>query len=102
MNILRNRFFTISLATALLAVVGFWSARDAHSAPAAPAVDSAPGLILTLQTKDGKNDTRLARLATLFVPAQTPVTPFLKPGPFKATFEGFIEQKLRGDFKFSA
>lgn len=104
---LRNRWMTIPLAAAALLSAGLFWNRDAQSAPPAAAAtptaaETAPGLTVTFTTKDGKTDTRPARLLTLLVPANTPPTPFLSAGPFKATFDGYITQKLRGDFKFSA
>ena len=62
-----------------------------------------PGLSLTFESgKEKSVDTRPARLFALNVAAGTAPTPFLAPGPFKATFQGFIEQRIRGDYQLSA
>jgi mono/diheme cytochrome c family protein len=60
----------------------------------------APGLILKFES-NGITDARIARLAALAVSEGATVSTFLPPGPFHATFEGFINLKLRGDYVFS-
>ncbi|MFP6612594.1 MAG: hypothetical protein VB835_09815 [Pirellulales bacterium] len=40
-------------------------------------------------------DMRAARLAALHVAANSPPSVFLSPGPFRATFEGFLKLKLK-------
>ena len=47
-------------------------------------------------------DARASRLAALYVPAGQPASPFLAPGPFVATFDGFLNLRLRDTFTFSA
>ena len=92
----------VSLAILALILLVSSSTRS-QAGPVAD--DSAQGLTLTFESKaDGiiKTDSRSARLVTLMVPAGSAPTPFLKPGPFTAKFEGFIVQKIRGDFNFSA
>ena len=58
------------------------------------------GLALTLSRGDLR-DTRPARLVALGVPAGTPPSPFLTPGPFRATWEGDLAVPFRSDFTFS-
>jgi mono/diheme cytochrome c family protein len=58
------------------------------------------GITLTFQQGD-KTDRRSARLMSLYVPEKTSPTPFLAPGPFTATFSGFVNLRLRGEFTFS-
>lgn len=58
------------------------------------------GVTLTFQQGD-KTDKRSARLISLFVPEKTAPTPFLSPGSFTATFSGFVNLRLRGEFTFS-
>jgi mono/diheme cytochrome c family protein len=92
----------LALAILRLILLALSSTRS-QAAPVAD--DSVEGLTLTFQSKiDGvlKTDSRSARLVTLMVPTGSAPTPFLKPGPFTAKFEGFIVQKIRGDFNFSA
>ncbi len=49
----------------------------------------------------GRIDIRRSRLAALYVPATEPPTPFLPPGPFVATAEGYLEVPLRGTYTFA-
>ena len=75
----------------------------ANCAWSAPAEANAPGLAVTFESlKDHTIDARSARMIALFVHANTPPTPFLAAGPFKATFEGAFDQKLRSEYAFSA
>ena len=69
----------------------------AAAAPEGPAA----GLKLTLES-NGVVDARPARLVALRVAADQPASPFLKPGPFKATWEGTITQRIKDDYAFSA
>ncbi|HLL91109.1 MAG TPA: c-type cytochrome [Tepidisphaeraceae bacterium] len=66
----------------------------------APAADAA-GLRVTFEA-GGKTDARTARLVALHVPAGRPPTPFLPPGPFKATWAGDVNLRFRGEFSFAA
>ena len=62
-----------------------------------------PGLAVTFASADGKaTDTTTAPNAWLFVEAGRSPTPFLPAGKFTATWEGFVEAELRGDFFFQA
>ncbi len=60
----------------------------------------APGLALTFRapgTREPRNpvsDTRVARLVALHVPAGSPPTPFLEPGPFECAWEGFLKPEI--------
>jgi mono/diheme cytochrome c family protein len=60
-----------------------------------------PGLALQVEA-GGLQDVRSVRLAALYVPEGTPASPFVAPGPFKATWEGFISVDLATDTIFSA
>jgi mono/diheme cytochrome c family protein len=86
---------------ALLALLG--AARGQDRAPLLPgAADQlVPGLSVTFEA-GGAADARSVRMAALYVPEGTPPTPFLPPGPFKATFEAFIAVDLATDCTFSA
>lgn len=59
------------------------------------------GLALTLSRGEIR-DTRAARLVAVGVPSGTPPSPFLPPGPFRATWEGDLAVPFRSDFAFSA
>jgi hypothetical protein len=58
------------------------------------------GITLRLE-QGGKTDLRSARVMSLYVPEHSAPTPFLQPGPFTATFTGFVNLRLRGEFTFS-
>jgi mono/diheme cytochrome c family protein len=62
---------------------------------------SAPGLKLTIE-QGAIKDVRDARLVALRVPADSSASPFVEPGPFKATWEGAILLRIKGDYSFSA
>ena len=64
------------------------------SPPLADAKDQlAIGLTLVLES-GAVQDLRDVRLASLYVPEGTSPSPFLAPGPFHATWEGFISVDL--------
>jgi mono/diheme cytochrome c family protein len=58
------------------------------------------GLTLTFE-QGGNTDVRSARLVSLYVSEGASSSPFLSPGPFTATWTGFLNQRLRGDVTFS-
>lgn len=66
-----------------------------------PAEKTAPGLILHLEG-GGASDARETRLAALYVPEGSPSSSFVPPGPFKATWEGYVSVDLGTDCTFSA
>src|SRR5205807_1434327 len=74
--------------------------------PAAPPLPEATDQIaigLTLQLDGGGvQDVCDARLASLYVPEGGSPSPFLPPGPFAATWEGFVSVDLGTDCGFSA
>src|SRR5689334_15894035 len=82
-------------------------------APRSPAVatfqdepEGTPGLLLTVESLakgwKGPADHRDARLASLHVPAGASPTPFLPPGPFRATWTADLVLDFKGEFTFSA
>jgi len=90
----------LSLGTlvALLASIG--PARPQSTAPA-----SSRGVKLTFYPSDDGAagvDARVARLFAIAVPEGVTASPALAPGPFRATFEGDINLKIRGDYTFVA
>lgn len=57
-----------------------------------------PGWQLSFLAPDGTvRDARPMRLANLFVPADTPPSPFVPAGPFRATLSGFVKERLRAE-----
>ena len=72
-------------------------------APELPATQpgSAAGVAVKFEAA-GKTDVRPSRLVALNVPADKPPTPFLQPGPFKATFTGDLTLRFRMENTFSA
>jgi mono/diheme cytochrome c family protein len=67
------------------------------------AAEPAPGLSLSIESADGKSvDLREARLTALGVPQNSSPTPFLAPGPFRATFRAFLNLKIRDQYAFRA
>lgn len=72
-----------------------------------PAAEDRPGVTLTFESLAAAGepqtaDARLARMIALFVPAGQAPSPFAPAGPFKATFEGDINVRLRTYVRFSA
>jgi type 1 glutamine amidotransferase/cytochrome c2 len=76
--------------------------RKARPGQLKPAEEAAlrPGLLARFQQEDAK-DVRDTRLAALSVAEGTAVSSFLRPGPFRATLEGYVRVPLRGDYTFS-
>jgi mono/diheme cytochrome c family protein len=61
-----------------------------------------PGLRLELHHQQGGQvDLRASRQAALFVPEGMPASPFLAPGPFTASFTGFLNLETRSRLYFS-
>src|SRR5207302_2150823 len=94
-----------AMRTALELILGLSLAAQ-EGRPAPPPLPEAkdqlvPGLTLGFDA-GGVQDLRDVRLAALYVPEGTPPSPFLAPGPFKATWEGFISVDLGTDCSFSA
>jgi cytochrome c2 len=60
------------------------------------------GLIqsFTNTTHPEQQDSRLARLPALFVPAEVAPTPYLDPGPFRCRWEGFLNLELNDEVTF--
>jgi len=85
---------TLGLALALFTLgQGNLTAQDAPK--------TAPGLMVTY-TVDGVSDTTTAQNAWLYTEAGKPVSPFLNPGKFTATWDGFISVDLRDNYTFKA
>lgn len=60
-----------------------------------------PGLLATFLS-GGTSDVTVMQNALLYVPAGRPPTPFLPPGKFSVTWEGFVSVDLRDSYTFSA
>ena len=67
----------------------------------AAAADPQPGLALTWQVGRAQARTVVPNL-WLYVSAGQPASPFVPAGAFTATFEGFVNIDLRGNFSFQA
>ena len=102
---------TIKIGLGLLALCGSlivfaFNIRAVSAASSAPAESA--GLILTFQRPAGgsadaaASDARISRLISLYVPKGDAPTPFTSPGPFRATFEGEINVRLRSYVQFMA
>jgi mono/diheme cytochrome c family protein len=62
-----------------------------------------PGLTFGVTSAaGGAADLRTARLAALYVPDQESASPFIAPGPFTATWEGYITKDIWEKTTFSA
>nr|MBA3936179.1 c-type cytochrome [Planctomycetota bacterium] len=62
-----------------------------------------PGLTFGVTSAaGGATDLRSARLAALYVPDQESASPFVAPGPFTATWEGYISKDIWEKTTFSA
>jgi len=92
----------IGVVTAvLLALAAVQDPRPAEP-PLAEAKEAfVSGLSLTLEG-GGARDARDVRLCALTVPAGTAPSAFVPPGPFKATWEGFVLADLGTEVVFSA
>lgn len=88
-----KRIFALFVVLATIPAV---RAQDATSAP--------QGLAVTFERLGGGGgaDTRVARLPALYVPEGLSPSPFLPPGPFKATWRGDLNLRLRERLAFSA
>ena len=65
--------------------------------------DALPGVVLSFESPDGKqSDSRKARLIALAVPHDSAPTPFITPGPFRATFHGLLNLSIRDQYTFRA
>lgn len=68
----------------------------AHAANTRP-----PGLVLTLRAGPDADST-VTETVALHVAADEPPTPWLRTGPFTATWEGFVSSELRSEYTFHA
>src|SRR5690349_4075198 len=101
------RFVLIIVLTAILApaLVNLFSSSGPalYAADTPDAKNLQPGLTLTIEMANGgAKDARASRLVALRVPAGENATPFVPPGPFKATWQGFIKMRLRDEMTFEA
>lgn len=92
----------IALLAAYMALIALLQARAEESR-----TDDRQGLTLTFESLQGHGkhdlpDARGARLMALYVPAGQPPSAFTPAGPFRATFEGDLNVRLRTYVRFSA
>jgi mono/diheme cytochrome c family protein len=96
------------LACAMLVWMAMANGPRARAlAQGAPAAEDRRGLVLSFEslTPGAKRefpDSRTARLVALFVPEGEAPSAFTPAGPFRATFEGDLNVRLRTFVKFSA
>ena len=69
---------------------------------ALPSASLTEGLAWQLKTPSGEIDHLLVSNVWLQVPGGTAATPFLSRGPFTATWTGFLNLELRGEYTFQA
>lgn len=87
-----NQTLWLTGALALATTLGL-NAQDAPK--------TEPGLAVTYAA-DGQSDSAVAQNVWLFAENGKPVTPFLNPGKFTTTWEGFITVDLRDNYTFKA
>jgi mono/diheme cytochrome c family protein len=91
----------VPIAAAALTSLWFLAPVRAQTTTSKPAaVPTAPNLIATFTSKN-QTDARLSRLPDLFVVAGESPAPFLAPGPFKVTFTGDLNLRIRDTYKFT-
>ncbi|MBI3874651.1 MAG: c-type cytochrome [Verrucomicrobia bacterium] len=91
----------VRLARAALAFVCLAAWMTSPAAAQTPAAKPEPGLVVVYSVGE-KSDAAVAPNVLLYVPDNQPVTPFLSPGQFTATWTGNIAVDLRGNFLFRA
>lgn len=94
----------LPIAAALFAAVfaTFGADSAVQAPPIGPLMPALRQGIAVTFTAAGVSDTRDGRLVALYVPADQCATPFLRPGPFAAKWEGEIASPLRAQYTFSA
>src|SRR5689334_2640965 len=98
----RRRWIVILIAIAAL-LSRLIGTSQCESRGAEGTTGASPGVSLTFESLDGKiTDARESRLIALCVPEKTFPTPYLNPGPFRATWRGAITLKLRAEYTFTA
>ena len=90
-----------SLSSACAAGLALWLTGTAWHSPAQDAVKAEPGLIMTC-TSGTTVDLQVSDGPALYVPAGQPATPFVAPGKFTTTWDGFINVDLRDSYVFVA
>src|SRR5579872_5406820 len=90
----------ITLSALPLLLPALLAALEPEQAKPAPE-KTAPGLVLHLEGA-GAADARPTRLAALYAPEGSAPSPFVPPGPFKASWEGYVSVDLGTDCTFSA
>jgi len=87
---------TVPRLLAALSLACFAGAAAAQDKPR-----TEPGLLATF-TVGGVKDVTTTANALLYVPTGQPATPFVPPGKFTVTWEGFISVDLRDSYVFNA
>jgi mono/diheme cytochrome c family protein len=92
----------VLLAGFLLLPTGQAGGRGGSPPDARPEPEGkVPGFRLTIENGPAK-DVASARLVAIYVPAGTRPSPFVPPGPFRATWQGEFNLELPEDLTFSA
>lgn len=65
------------------------------------AQEAIPGLSLTIEGQSGNKDVHSVELPAMYVPLGEPASPFVNPGSFQATWEGFLNLDSRSRLYFS-
>jgi cytochrome c2 len=89
----------------LIALHAGGMSKGAIAVPPLPEMEQtwAPGMKMTIQAFNGTAiDVRESRLVALRVEAGQAPSPFVAPGQFKATWDGAILLRIKGDYTFSA
>ena len=87
----------VTVCCIVLAVACGFAPSFAAETPGGPT----PGLKLTLES-NGATDVRPARLVAFRSNVDAAPSPFLAPGAFRATWEGVITQRIKGEYSFLA
>src|SRR5688572_11199228 len=87
-------FLLCALCVSACSVVAF---------PSAATGADAQGLAMRIEpVAGGEPDTREVRMVALHVPTGAAASPFVAPGPFRATWEGNVNLKIRERYTFHA
>ncbi len=82
------------VAAATIACLTSWLCVCVHAA-------DDPGVLLAVTSSDGRSDTRVVRLAALYVPAGAAPSSLLPAGAFTARFDGSLGMRYRDEVSFS-
>ena len=90
--------WSLSLVWSLTSIAGQLALAEEKSAPYLAATFEA----LSPTGEVIATDTRVSRLVALYIPSDERPTPFLPAGPFRVTWEGFLEVDFFDEYSFKA